>query len=140
MNEKILKLIVAILSAIGIYYLVMIMGADSDEEAGAFAGPVIHYTQYLVYITAIITVVFSFITLAGNPKKLVPVAIGVGVLLVVYLVAGGMSSDQVLDSYKKYDISDTQSGWVGTGLISFYWLAGLAVAAAVFSEIAKAFK
>ncbi len=140
MNEKILKLIVAILSAIGIYYIVRIMGADSDEAAGVFAGPVLEYTKYLVILTAVVTLVFSMITLIGNPKKLVPVAIGVGVLFVVYLISNGMSSDAVIKSYSKYEISSTQSGWVGTGLIAFYWLAGLAIATAVFSEIAKAFK
>ncbi len=140
MNEKILKAIVAVLSIIGVYYIVQIMGAESEAQAGEYAGPVLEYTKYLVILTAVITVVTSMVTLLGNPKKLVPVAIGVGVLVVVYFIAGGMSSDAVLDSYKTYDITSTQSGWVGTGLIGFYWLAGMAIAVAIFSEIAKAFK
>ncbi len=140
MNEKILKIIVGILSAVGVYYIVRLMGAEDLEEVGSFAGPVLTYTKWLVIATAIITVVTSMVTLLGNPKKLVPVGIGLGILLVVYLIAGGMSSDTVIESYKSYDISSTQSGWVGTGLISFYWLAGMAIAVAIFSEIAKAFK
>lgn len=140
MKDKILKIIVGILMLIGIYYIVNILSSEDEASAAVYAGPVLQYTLYLVYITGAIAVIFSLMALAQQPKKLLPVAVGLGVLLVVYFISAGQASSEVIDSYRAYDISSTQSGWVGTGLFSFYWLAAIAVGVAVFSEIAKAFK
>jgi hypothetical protein len=58
-------------------------------------------------------------------------------LLVVYLIAYFMASDEVTDHFSKFNVSPTESKQVGTGLFVFYILAAGAVLSAVYTEVSK---
>ena len=93
---------------------------------------------YILLATAAITaIVFPIMHLITNPKKGKQVAMAIGALLVVYIIAYLLASDEVTELYAKFNITETQSKQVGTGLIVFYILSASAVASALFTEVRK---
>jgi hypothetical protein len=50
-----------------------------------------------------------------------------------------MSSDEVLGSYEKYEITSTTVKRVGMGLTTFYLLAIGAIGAVLYAELSKLF-
>ena len=56
-----------------------------------------------------------------------------GILILAYLI----SSDEILGSYEKYEITASTAKWVGIGLSSFYILAIGAVGAVLYAELSK---
>ena len=73
---------------------------------------------------------------SNSTKKTLYAIIG---LVVVFLVAYFIASDEVLNSYEKYNITASTSKQVGMGLNTFYLLAASAVIAVIYSEFSKAF-
>ena len=63
--------------------------------------------------------------------------IAIGALLVVYILAYILASDEVTEHYAKFDVTETQSKQVGTGLIVFYILAAGAVISSIYTEVGK---
>ena len=94
-------------------------------------------TYILLASAAIAAIVFPIMHLVTNPKKGKQVAMAIGALLVVYIIAYLLASDEVTELYAKFNITETQSKQVGTGLIVFYILAAGAVASALFTEVRK---
>ena len=72
----------------------------------------------------------------NNAKKTLA---AMGGLLLIILVAYLMSSDEVLGSYEKYEITASTAKQVGMGLTTFYILAFAAIAAVLYAEFSKAF-
>lgn len=144
--KTILGIVVFLLMAVGIYYWVQIVmnGDDaisSDQSLqDTIIGPAISYTNYLLYGIVILVGAFTLMNLATNPKQLVGAGIGIVGILIIYFIASGQSSDVVLESYKKYDITSEVSGNVGTGLFAFYWMAGIAFIGAIVGEVVNSLK
>ena len=59
----------------------------------------------------------------------------VAILLITYLLA----SDEVLNSYEKYNTTASSSKQVGMGLITFYFLLFGAIVAVLYTELSKTF-
>ena len=102
----------------------------------------ISYTYVLVAITLLLTLFFSVRAMILNPKglRLTLVAAGIGVALVV--IAALLADDTVLNlpHYKGKGNVPRTLLWTDIGLYVAYFLAGLAVIAIFYSEIAKYFK
>lgn len=140
--HKILKIVVAVLSLIGIVSLVRIMAAgdeamESGEQAGLFEPMAI--TAYIILgLTILFVVVFVLQNLFTHSATLKSTLIGVGafaaVLIISYLFAGG----DVM-GYKNGDnmATDGQSHLVGAGLIAFYILLAIAAITMIFSGVKK---
>ena len=94
-------------------------------------------TYILLAVAAIAAIAFPVKHLIANPKKAKQVGMGLGALLVVYILAYLLASDEVTEHYAKFNVTDTQSKQVGTGLILFYILAAGAVISALYSEVGK---
>ena len=94
-------------------------------------------TYILLAAAAIAAIAFPIMHLVANPKKAKQVGIAVGSLLGVYVLAYLLASDEVTEQYAKFNVTDTQSKQVGTGLIVFYILAAGAVISAVYTEVGK---
>ncbi|MEP4535435.1 MAG: hypothetical protein ABJ004_20230 [Cyclobacteriaceae bacterium] len=88
----------------------------------------------LVALCAVAAILIPVIQSLGDPKSLIKSGIGLGVVLVVFLIGYAMASGE----------SDTASEGVakvvGAGIISMYIFLILAVAGIVFTEISKALK
>lgn len=63
----------------------------------------------------------------------------IGGLLAIILISYLMSSDAVLGSYEKYEITATTAKQVGMGLTTFYLLAIGAIGAVLYAEFSKVF-
>ena len=63
----------------------------------------------------------------------------IGGLLVIILISYLMSSDEVLGSYEKYEITASTVKRVGMGLTTFYLLAIGAIGAVMYAELSKVF-
>ena len=94
-------------------------------------------TYILLAAAAIAAIAFPIMHLVANPNKAKQVGMGLGALLVVYILAYVLASDEVTEHYSKFNITDTQSKQVGAGLIVFYILAAGAVVSVLYSEVGK---
>ena len=92
-------------------------------------------TYILLAAAAIAAIAFPIMHLVANPKKAKQVGIAVGALLAVYILAYLLASDEVTEQYAKFNVTETQSKQVGTGLIVFYILAAGGVISAVYTEV-----
>lgn len=140
--HKILKILAAVLSLIGIVSLVRIIAAgdeamESGEKAGLFEP--MAYTAYIILGLALVFVlIFVLQNLFTNTASLKSTLIGVGafaaVLIIAYVVSGG---DPL--AYKNGDemATDGQSHMVGAGLIAFYILLAVAAMTMIFSGVKK---
>ena len=94
-------------------------------------------TYILLAVAAIAAIAFPVKHLIANPKKAKQVGMAIGVLFAVYLLSYLLASSEVTEHYAKFNVTETQSKQVGTGLIVFYILAAGAVLSAVYTEVGK---
>ena len=59
--------------------------------------------------------------------------------VIAFIIAYVLASDEVLNSYDKYEITASSSKQVGMGLITFYFLLFGAIAAILYAELSKVF-
>ncbi|MFH1320632.1 MAG: hypothetical protein ABII90_08270 [Bacteroidota bacterium] len=102
--------------------------------------PLIYWT-YLLFIVATVTaIVFPVYFIIINPKGAKMVLIGLGILILFFVIAYLLASDQVFIKYESYGIDAAASKRVGTGLIATYLLGIGAVVAIIYSGISSMFK
>ncbi|MBT3546201.1 MAG: hypothetical protein HN487_00685 [Flavobacterium sp.] len=127
--SKILTIIVAVLSIIGISLFINVTFTDDVPEliSGA-VGPLIAFSTYLFYAAVIITVGLSLRGLVKNPENLKKTMIGLGamaVLLVIAYILG--DSEPVLNAQGKVleggELGATSNQWVG----SLIWYSSILV-------------
>lgn len=127
--SKILTIIVAVLSIIGISLFINVTFTDDVPEliSGA-VGPLITFSTYLFYAAVIITVGLSIRGLVKNPENLKKTMIGLGamaVLLVIAYILG--DSEPVLDAQGKVleggELGAASNQWVG----SLIWYSSILV-------------
>jgi len=98
-NNKLITILVALLSLVGIVLFMVAMGADAEDPVAISdaVSPLVTYSLVLLGLTAGVTVLASILSLFKNPaalKKALLGLLGMGVLLVIsYILA---SDGQVL--------------------------------------------
>jgi hypothetical protein len=146
--HKFLKIVVAILSLVGIVSLFRIIAEGNDGMKRAFASgdtTLFEPMAWVAYITLALTLVLViFFVLKGlftHTATLKSTLIGVGVFLAIlaiaFLVSGGDEREYVYNNMK---VTSNESQLVGSGLIAFYILAVIAVLSMVFTGIKKMIK
>ena len=140
--HKILKIVAAVLSLIGIVSLVRIIAAGDEAIKTGGEDGLFEPMAWIGYITLGLTVLFVlffvFKNLFTNTSNLKNTLIGVGaflaVLLISYLVSGGDAM-----KYKLQDgiATDGQSTLVGAGLVAFYILLAVAAITMIFAGVKK---
>jgi len=90
----------------------------------------------LAALTAIGFGIKNMIQKTGSAKKTL---FTIGGLVAIIIIAYITASDEVLNEYKKYNITTSASKQVGMGLITFYILIFGAIAAVLYSELSKMF-
>jgi len=147
--SKIISIVLWVLMGISIILLVLFYFGKvvPGTEDTNLHEPVITQT-FLVWayilggITAGLALTFPIINVIQNPKsakKGLFVILGIAVLI---FIAYSLASDHVLNipGYDGKDNVTKTLKFTGTGLITMYILAGLAVLSIIYSEIAKYFK
>jgi len=77
-------------------------------------------------------------TAVSDPGKMKGTAIGIGAMILVFVVSYVLASGEVLKSYG--DVTESTSRMVGMGLISFYILLVLAVLSIVYASVSRLLK
>ena len=97
-------------------------------------------TYILLAAATITALAFPIKHMISHPEKAKEVGMAVGGLLAIYLIATLLASDEVTEHYAKFDVTETISKQVGTGLFLFYILGAGAIIAVVYSEATKLLK
>lgn len=145
MLHKILKIVAAVISLVGIISLVRIISAGDDAiDAAALSGdtaivePMAWAAYVMLGLTLLFVIVFVLKNLLTNTAGLKNTLIGVGafaaVLVIAYIVSGGDTQQ-----YKLQDgfATDGQSTMVGAGLVAFYLLLAIAAISMIMSGVKK---
>lgn len=134
--HKILKIIVGILSVVGVIFALMIMSGNEGMIDNMM------YVTYVV-LALILALVLVYVIkglFTGDIKKTL---LSVGAFLVILVISYAMSSGTDLDlepfTSKGVDITEATSKYVGAGLYAFYALAIIAIGAMALSGIKKIF-
>ena len=99
------------------------------------------YLFYALLIIAVaLTVVFPIIHVLREPSTLLRSAIGVGVIVVLFVISYALSDSEVNLKAAALGVTPTSSRLIGAGLIMFYITLVLSILALIYSEISKALK
>lgn len=144
--HKILKIVAAVLSLLGIIFLVRII-AEGDEpiKAAALNGDTaivdpMAYVTYAIFVLTVVFVLFFVITnLFTNTSSLKSTLIGIGAFAVVLVISYVLSSgaDSANYMYNGVASTPTEARMAGAGLIAFYILVVAAAAAMIWAGIKK---
>lgn len=140
MNSKIFSLVstvvVGILLLIGaiLSWKAMNVEPTMDPVTKQFVGDFsavdssVNYTMFLLYASVILVGVFTVWGIAINPRKFIPSAIGLGVLLVIFLICYGMASADATGKLAELPgATEFWLKWSDVGVLLTYALFGLAV-------------
>ena len=101
---------------------------------------ILYFGYGMVMVAALLAVGFPLWIASKNPKSLVGTGVGLGSILVLFLVAWLLSSSEVYSSYSEFGVDASLSKLIGGMLNLVYILAGLAVVGIVYSEVSKGLK
>ncbi|MDX1470140.1 MAG: hypothetical protein R3213_01475 [Flavobacteriaceae bacterium] len=137
--HKILKILALLLSVAGIIFLVMIIATGDDAIKAGDDGSVdlLAYVAYAVlFIILVMVLIFVLKGLfSGSIKKtLISVGLFLGIFVVAYFLASGDGNTYF---YNNQPATETESHWVGTGLIAFYIFALAAIGSMLFAGARK---
>lgn len=99
------------------------------------------YFAYFLFAIALISgIILPLVKSMQSPKDLLKSAAGVIVLVVIFLIGYGMSSDEVTLTTATYGITPASSKLIGGGLITLYIMFLVAVGGLIFSMVNNALK
>lgn len=99
------------------------------------------YVSYGLFLaTAIAAFVLPLINSLRSPKDLGKSAVGIGALVVLFVISYAFAGSEVTAKYITQGVNEGSSKMIGAGLTMFYISFILALVGIVFSEINKALK
>lgn len=101
---------------------------------------ILYFGYGMVIVAAFLAIAFPLWIASKNPKSLIQTGIGLGSILVLFLVAWLISSNEVYSSYPEFGVDESLSKFIGGMLNLVYILAGLAVFGIIYSEVSKSLK
>ncbi|PKH49464.1 hypothetical protein CXF68_01630 [Tenacibaculum sp. Bg11-29] len=120
MNNKILTLLVAAISLIGIALFVNVVRIDPEETQALSdaVSPLVSYSYYLLIVIVIVAVVISLLSMFKNPAALKKTLLGILALGVVFVVSYFMASDSEVIGADGGQLvaAGSISKWVGSGI------------------------
>lgn len=109
------------------------------EDYGWVGGAL--YIMYILLFVAIASaVILPIIKSLSEPKTLIRSGIGVGIILVLFVVCYLIADDTVLKNKAYEGISENTSKMIGASLLMLYIMFFGAIIAVVYSEVSKFFK
>jgi hypothetical protein len=135
-------LVVLIWAGVGFYYM-LVLGKHDGKADQWLRDPNIQKgtaiamgLSYVLTVAMVLAVVFSAVlNYIQNPKMLVRALMGLGVLVVVFLVGYALAGNEVTLNYEKFDVTASQSKLIGGILNATYILVIVAVVAYLYSSI-----
>ena len=133
LSSKLYSIILSSLLGLSGLLYVLFIGGIIDE------GLLINWCYLLLIVAGAVSVVFPIIAMAKDFKKSKNSLIGVGVLVLIFVIGMLMSSDESYNVGGSV-VEGSVSQYSEAGLITFYVMIALAVIAIIYTEISKAFK
>lgn len=140
--NKIVKIIVAIIGVVALFFLVRILMLGDDAIANdvtnqGVVSSFIMLAVVVLIVAAAITVLFTLINLITHPNKLKEAIISIVIFGVIVAIAYFMSTgvEQELGDGKMLSASESQ--WVEAGIRTFYFLVVIAIGAMLWSGVKK---
>ena len=119
-------------SLLGLVALIMLIAVTNYNIDLMF------YLTYTLLFTVIIGIVLAFVLqVITYPKSILTFVIGFVGLGILYLILWGGASNEVLASYKKFNITPSISQFVSGSITFSIWLIALCFIAWIASEILK---
>lgn len=139
MLRRIIEIVLLAVSVIlGVMYYA---GGEMAGGEYTYTNQILIWAALLAGIAALMTLVFPLVQIILQPKRGKGTLIGIVALVVVVLVAYGLSSSEPLNfATSNPDNVPSTLKRVGTGLITMYLLVGVGIASILFTEITKSFK
>lgn len=100
----------------------------------------IYLSYFFVGVALVAAVVLPLVNALKHPAGLVKSLMGVGGLVVLFIIAYSLSGSEVSAKAIAMGVDDAGSKMIGAGLILFYFVLVAATVGIVFSEISKALK
>ena len=145
--KKITTIFSIVLGIIGALFLALIIGEGDDSiEMSAMQGDfgsvsyIIYLAQFILFITVVTTVFFSFKNLASDKKKLKKSLMSIGAFLLVVAIAYVFSSGEETPMQDGEVLSAAGARMVETGIRTFYFLTVIAIGSMLFSSVKKLIK
>ncbi|MAQ21821.1 MAG: hypothetical protein CMB87_01285 [Flammeovirgaceae bacterium] len=101
---------------------------------------ILYFGYGMVMVGAVLAIGFPLWIASKNPKSLVGTGMGLGSILVLFLIAWLLSGSEVYSSYTEFGVDASLSKFIGGMLILVYMLVGLAVTGIIYSEVSKSLK
>lgn len=99
------------------------------------------YITYLFFFIAIAAaVVFPLMQAAKHPKDLGKSAVGIGILVVIFVISYSISGSELSAKAVALGVGEGSSKLIGAGLTMFYVVLIVSLLGMVYSEISKAIK
>ena len=100
------------------------------------------YAFYVLLLVGVAAVAFwPLVHAAQDPKSVGKSALGIGVLVLIFVVAYLMSGGEVTAKYQTLGVStEFSSKMIGAGMMMFYIVLIGSIVAIVFAEISKSLK
>lgn len=101
---------------------------------------ILYFGYGMVMVGAVLAIGFPLWIASKNPKSLVGTGMGLGSILVLFLIAWLLSGSEVYSSYTEFGVDASLSKFIGGMLILVYMLVGLALIGIIYSEVSKSLK
>lgn len=133
--HKIIRIVVLILSLIGIVMLVTILTGNLNTIS-----PYMTVSYIVLGIAILFTLLFSLTQLFANKESLKKTLLSIGAFVLIIVVSYALSSGEDVYNQGIMVLSESGSKWVDTGLRTFYLLIIIAVGLMVVSGVKKLVK
>ncbi len=134
--QKILSIVVAVISIIGAILWIMIARAEEGEGP---IGLMLNVGKGLVLVAAIIAMAFSLKNMFSDAQKIKKTLTSVAGFLVLVVVSYVLSEGVAIDDGDN-SVTEGTSKWIGTGLYLFYLLIFVAFGIMIFFGLKKSLK
>ena len=99
-----------------------------------------YVTYALLLVGVLAAVVLPLINAFGEPSTLIKTGIGIGALVLLYLVSYGISGAEVTERYADFGVGEGASKAIGGALIMMYLTAAILIVGIVYTEISRMLK
>ena len=100
----------------------------------------LYLTYFLFFVASGAAIVLPMLSISKNPKSLIKSGMGVGAIVVIFIVAYAISGNEVTAKYTALGVAEGGSKLIGAGLMMFYVTMLIAIVIMIYSEINKAIK